>query len=94
MYFGIGPWGWNTWPYWSYPYYYDYYYPPPAYVYPPYQAAPEEEQVWVERPAEGTAAGDRPTGYWYYCQSRRGYYPKVPTCPEEWVKVPPRGDDR
>lgn len=28
--------------------------------------------------------------YWYYCTSARAYYPTVPTCPEPWVKVPPR----
>ena len=30
--------------------------------------------------------------YWYYCPSSRGYYPSVQTCPETWVKVPPRQD--
>jgi hypothetical protein len=28
--------------------------------------------------------------YWYYCPSARAYYPTVSTCPEPWVKVPPR----
>jgi uncharacterized protein DUF3300 len=28
--------------------------------------------------------------YWYYCSSVRAYYPTVPTCPEPWIKVPPR----
>jgi hypothetical protein len=28
--------------------------------------------------------------YWYYCSSARAYYPTVSTCPEPWVKVPPR----
>lgn len=28
--------------------------------------------------------------YWYYCSSARAYYPTAPTCPEPWVKVPPR----
>jgi len=28
--------------------------------------------------------------YWYYCPSARAYYPTTPTCPEPWVKVPPR----
>jgi len=28
--------------------------------------------------------------YWYYCPSARAYYPTAPTCPEEWIKVPPR----
>jgi hypothetical protein len=30
------------------------------------------------------------TAYWYYCPSAKGYYPTVPSCPEEWVKVPER----
>jgi hypothetical protein len=29
-------------------------------------------------------------GYWYFCPSSRAYYPSVQTCPEVWVKVPPR----
>ena len=28
--------------------------------------------------------------YWYYCSSARAYYPTVPTCPEPWIKIPPR----
>jgi hypothetical protein len=31
-------------------------------------------------------------GYWYYCQSAREYYPKVPSCAESWIKVSPRHD--
>jgi|SRR5262245_34211307 len=29
--------------------------------------------------------------YWYYCPSAGAYYPTVPTCPQPWIKVPPRG---
>ena len=28
--------------------------------------------------------------YWYYCPSAGAYYPTAPTCPEPWIKVPPR----
>jgi hypothetical protein len=28
--------------------------------------------------------------FWYYCASARAYYPTAPTCPEPWIKVPPR----
>src|SRR5215467_9996754 len=28
--------------------------------------------------------------YWHYCPSAGAYYPTVATCPEPWVKVPPR----
>jgi Protein of unknown function (DUF3300) len=31
-----------------------------------------------------------PASYWYYCPSARAYYPTAPTCPEPWIKVPPR----
>jgi hypothetical protein len=31
-----------------------------------------------------------PQSYWYYCPSARAYYPTAPTCPEPWIKVPPR----
>jgi Protein of unknown function (DUF3300) len=37
------------------------------------------------------AKAEQPSqGYWYYCPSARAYYPTAPTCPEPWVKVPPR----
>lgn len=26
--------------------------------------------------------------YWYYCKSENGYYPYVPSCPEDWQRVP------
>ena len=29
--------------------------------------------------------------YWYYCPSAGGYYPDVPSCPEQWVPVTPQG---
>src|SRR5262245_54700802 len=28
--------------------------------------------------------------YWYYCPNAGAYYPTTPTCPEPWIKVPPR----
>jgi hypothetical protein len=31
-----------------------------------------------------------PQSYWYYCPSAKAYYPTAPTCPEPWIKVPPR----
>jgi hypothetical protein len=83
-----GGWGWGWWgprvvvgvapPYWygAPPYPYAYPYPPPVVV----REAPE---VYVERPSPPVE------GYWYYCESAEGYYPKVPSCPEPWIKVPP-----
>jgi len=31
-----------------------------------------------------------PESFWYYCSSAGAYYPTVSSCPEPWVKVPPR----
>ncbi|MGH7344237.1 MAG: DUF3300 domain-containing protein [Candidatus Rokuibacteriota bacterium] len=31
-----------------------------------------------------------PQSYWYYCPSAGAYYPTAPSCPEPWIKVPPR----
>jgi hypothetical protein len=47
-----------------------------------------EPPVYIER----RAVESRPSSYWYYCESARAYYPSVPTCPERWVKVPPRSE--
>lgn len=77
VYFGVGP-------YWGPPYPY-YWYPPPYYVYRPPTVIVEQPPVYVERPAPAPA-----TRYWYYCASGQGYYPTVPSCAEEWIKVPER----
>ena len=58
------------------------YYPPPYYYYPPPQVVVEAAPVIVEE--------QQPQSYWYYCPSARAYYPTAPTCPEPWIKVPPR----
>lgn len=67
-------------------------YPPyPYYPYPPYPyyreriVIVEEPQVYVERPRPSD-----PSGWWYYCESERAYYPDVERCPEPWIKVAPR----
>ena len=71
----VGPsFWWGPW-WWGYPYYY------PPYYYPP--------QIVVQ-PAPIYTDGAPPQSYWYYCPSAEAYYPTVPTCPEAWVKVPPR----
>jgi hypothetical protein len=46
----------------------------------------EERPVYVQRPPSTAPA----ESWWYYCESAGGYYPNVATCPERWVKVPPR----
>ena len=44
--------------------------------------------MYVER-GDGARTSD---GYWYYCESKRGYYPRIQECPEDWIKVPPTSD--
>lgn len=78
VFIGFGPAFWWGPPYW--------YYPPPYYYYPP-RVIVREPSVYVQQaPAEGALE----PGYWYYCQSAGAYYPTAPSCPEPWVKVPPR----
>jgi hypothetical protein len=61
-------------PYWApYPY-------PPAVVAPP---------VYVQPPPAVTVAPPPPPQYWYYCESPRGYYPHVSSCPGGWRAVTP-----
>jgi hypothetical protein len=78
VFVGVGPTFWWGPPVW--------YYPQPVYVYPrPYVV--EQPTVYVQ---QAPATGPLEPGYWYYCQSAGAYYPTAPTCPEAWVKVPPR----
>jgi hypothetical protein len=84
VFIGAGPWWGYGYPYW---------YPPPYYYSPyyyPYYSSPtvvvQEPPVYIERPSEEA----EPSAYWYFCRSSQGYYPSVPSCPEDWVKVPPR----
>lgn len=64
--------GWDG--YWGYPYYY---YPYPYYPY--YEAVP---------PVVVVPSTPAPVLNWYYCDSARDYYPRVPRCPEPWRVVP------
>jgi hypothetical protein len=89
VFVGVGPpfWGppypYYSYPYYSYPYYsYPYYWYPPPYYYPPAQVVVEQPTVYVQPETAPPA--------WYYCPSAQGYYPYVQSCPEAWVKVPPR----
>ena len=58
---------------------------------PPGYARPyvEEPTVYVQ---QAPASGSLEPGYWYYCQSAGAYYPTAPSCPEAWVRVPPRNE--
>lgn len=84
--FHFGPyWGPAFWgpPHWYYPAPV-YYHPAPVYYQPaPVIVAPPAPTHYVER--------DQPlqSGYWYYCETSRGYYPYVKDCPGGWKAVPP-----
>jgi len=78
VFIGVGPVWWGP-PYW--------YAPPPYYVYSPPPVIVQEPPVYVQAAPAPTSP---PQAYWYYCPSATAYYPTVSTCPEAWVKVPPR----
>ncbi len=80
VFIGVGPGWWAPYPYW--------WYPPPYYAYPPPPVVVEEPSVYVQQ--QPPAASPPPTAAWYYCPSASDYYPNVQTCPEAWIKVPPR----
>lgn len=64
-----------------------FYYPQPVYPYPaPYNYVPLQTVV-VQPPAPEPLA-PQPQQYWYYCDSARGYYPYVASCPSGWRAVP------
>jgi hypothetical protein len=75
--FGYPFWG----PYWS-----PWYYPPPYYYYPaPTYVVPAQPTTYIEQGS--SSAADQ--GWWYYCDTSRGYYPYVKECPSGWQRVPP-----
>ena len=88
VFIGVGPRFW----YGGYPYPY-YYYPYPYYYTPP-PVVIRDPPVYVQQPGQAQPAPSADTapveGYWYYCPSASEYYPSVSTCPEAWIKVPPR----
>ncbi len=60
-----------------------YFYPAPIYPYPNPYIPPV---VVTPAPPPPQAAPQ----YWYYCNSLRGYYPYVTSCPEGWMQVVPQ----
>jgi hypothetical protein len=83
VFVGFGPsYYWGPYPYWYYP-------PPPYVVYtPPPVVVQRSEPVYIQQtPPLGPVPEQQ---FWYYCSSAGGYYPTVPNCAEEWVRVPPR----
>jgi hypothetical protein len=64
---------------------------PPVYVQQPPAAAPPPPPPPPPPPAATTpSAPSAHEGSWYYCASAKAYYPTAPSCPEPWIKVPPR----
>jgi hypothetical protein len=73
---------------------------PAAAAAPTPAAAPASEIAAAPKPSKPATAATEPAvvpasrsaseSYWYYCPSSRAYYPKVPSCSEAWIKVPPR----
>jgi hypothetical protein len=88
VFVSVGPrfwWGPYPYPYYYYPYPY-YYTPPPVVVQEPPVYVQQEVTPSPAPPAPPAAEG----AFWYYCSSAGDYYPKAATCPEAWIKVPPR----
>ena len=66
-----------------------YLYSVPVYPYPnPYIPPVVVEQVPTPAPTPAPNAPPSPAQYWYYCESAKGYYPYVSSCPEGWKSVP------
>jgi hypothetical protein len=80
----IGPGFWYPPPYYGYP---GYYYPP--YYYPPVVAAPAVPTTYVEQGGAQSAPA-QPSGFWYYCEGAKAYYPYVKECPAGWQRVVPQ----
>jgi len=72
-------------PFWG-PYWGPWYYPPP-YAYHSVPVVVRSEPVtYIE---QGSAPAADQGGWWYYCDTTRGYYPYVKECPAGWQRVPP-----
>ena len=67
-----------------------YFYPVPVYPYPDPFTPPAviiNQQPQTSEPPVTAEVPPQPQ-YWYYCDSRKAYYPYVSTCPESWRAVP------
>lgn len=81
------------------PFWQPWYTAPPVIYQPPVVIRQEAPPVYVERtpviamppaPVVASPPAPQPAQYWYYCPSSKAYYPHVPTCPEEWLRVLPQ----
>jgi hypothetical protein len=74
-----GPPVWAPRPYWAHPMVIA---APPVY-YAPAPVFVRQPPAYIRQPALDES------DYWYYCESPRGYYPYVKSCPGGWMKVVP-----
>ena len=63
-----------------------YYYPAPVYVQPPVYTQPP---IYMQDP-QGPPQVAPQSASWYYCASKRNYYPYVTDCAEGWQAVAPQ----
>ena len=69
---------------------YPWYAPPPYYYYPAPVVVRAEPVTYVEQGSSQPApAVQSRAGWWYYCESSKGYYPYVKECPSGWRRVAP-----
>jgi hypothetical protein len=73
-------------PFWGPPFWSPWYYPPPYAYHPAPVVVRSEPVTYIE---QGSSQSAEPSGWWYYCDSSRGYYPYVKECPGGWQRVAP-----
>jgi hypothetical protein len=71
-----------SYPYYRDPFYYPYYSPPPTVI-----TVPATPPVYIQQ--SPPAVQQYPSGYWYYCNNPKGYYPYIKECPNGWQQVEP-----
>ncbi|MDO9103919.1 MAG: hypothetical protein Q7U57_03045 [Methylovulum sp.] len=78
-------------PYYAYPYfrhpYYRQIYQTPYYYPPSVVTIPITPPVYIQQTPP--AIQQYPSGYWYYCNRLKGYYPYIKQCPGGWQQVEP-----
>lgn len=85
FYFGVPLYPYHSYPY--YPFQSSYYYPP--YYYPPtIITVPVTPPTYIQQSPPQTTQ-QYPSGYWYYCNNPKGYYPYIKQCTESWQEVEP-----
>ena len=49
----------------------------------------QQPVTYIEQNPGAASSPAAETGWWYYCDQSRGYYPYVRECPTGWQRVPP-----